>query len=300
MADLDAVLAQRDFLTYCRLELGLSANTLASYGRDLDKLRSALQALALDLATCGPDEVGKVLAWLRDERANAPATLVRLLVTWRMFARYLAMERLIPRDRIQLAQMPTLWNELPQVLSADEVVELLAAAKPGPLYVRDRLALELLYASGGRASEVVGIGLADFQSGNALVRLHGKGNKERMVPLGQQARGCLRRYLAELRPQLALSPTEDCLLLSARGHPLTRQSLWALVKDTGRRAGLGKEVFTHLLRHSFATHLIENGADLRAVQELLGHANLTTTQRYTHVDAKRLIEVHRKFHPRSR
>ena len=281
MPDLDAATAQRDFLTYCRLELGLSANTLASYGRDLDKLRLALGTLRLDLATCGPDEVGKVLAWLRDERANAPATLVRLLVTWRMFARYLAMERLIPRDRIQLAQMPTLWNELPQVLSAEEVVE-------------------LLYASGGRASEVVGIGLADFQSGNALVKLHGKGNKERMVPLGTQARGCLRRYLAELRPQLARTPTEDRLLLSARGRPLTRQSLWALVKQAGARAGLGKEVFTHLLRHSFATHLIENGADLRAVQELLGHANLTTTQRYTHVDAKRLIEVHRKFHPRSR
>ena len=300
MPDLDAVQAQRDFLAYCRLELGLSANTLVAYGQDLDKLRLALGGLGLDLATCGPDEVGKVLAWLRDERANAPATLVRLLVTWRMFARYLAMERLIPRDRIQLAQMPTLWNELPQVLSADEVVELLAAAKPGPLYARDRLALELLYASGGRASEVVGIGLADFQSGNALVKLHGKGNKERMVPLGAQARGCLRRYLAELRPQLARTPTEDRLLLSARGRPLTRQSLWALVKDAGRRAGLDQEVFTHLLRHSFATHLIENGADLRAVQELLGHANLTTTQRYTHVDAKRLIEVHRKFHPRSR
>ena len=300
MPDLDAVQAQRDFLAYCRLELGLSANTLVAYGQDLDKLRLALGVLGLDLARCGPDEVGTVLAWLRDERANAPATLVRLLVTWRMFARYLAMERLIPRDRIQLAQMPTLWNELPQVLSAAEVVELLAAAKPGPLYVRDRLALELLYASGGRASEVVGIGLADFQSGGALVKLHGKGNKERMVPLGAQARGCLRRYLAELRPQLARTPTEDRLLLSARGRPLTRQSLWSLVKDAGRRAGLDQEVFTHLLRHSFATHLIENGADLRAVQELLGHANLTTTQRYTHVDAKRLIEVHRKFHPRSR
>ncbi len=300
MPDLDAVQAQRDFLAYCRLELGLSANTLVSYGLDLDKLRLALGTLGLELATCGPDEVGTVLAWLRDERANAPATLVRLLVTWRMFARYLAMERLIPRDRIQLAQMPALWNELPRVLSADEVVELLAAAKPGPLYMRDRLALELLYASGGRASEVVGIGLADFQSGAALVKLHGKGNKERMVPLGAQARGCLRRYLADLRPQLARTPTEDRLLLSARGRPLTRQSLWALVKDAGRRAGLDQEVFTHLLRHSFATHLIENGADLRAVQELLGHANLTTTQRYTHVDAKRLIEVHRRFHPRSR
>ena len=300
MPALDVARARLGFLTYCRLELGLGENTLAAYGRDLDKLVMALAALGLDLAACGPDEVGRVLAWLRDVRGNAPATLVRLLVAWRMFARYLVLERLVPRDRIQLAQMPTLWSDLPMVLSAQEVTELLAAAKPGPLYVRDRLALELLYASGGRASEVAGIGLADLREGGALVMLHGKGDKERVVPLGGKARDCLRRYLADLRPQLVGTARQDRLLLSARGRPLTRQSLWALVKAAGRRAGLGTEVFTHLLRHSFATHLIENGADLRAVQELLGHANLTTTQRYTHVDAKRLIDVHRRFHPRSR
>jgi integrase/recombinase XerD len=291
--------ARAAFLAYCRLELGLSPNTLAAYANDLDKAHEGLAALGLSLADCGPDEVGRLLAWLRDQRAQASASLVRLLVALRMYARYLAMEKLIPRDRIQLAQMPKLWNELPEVLSVDEVGRLLEGVAPGPMRLRDRLALELLYACGGRASEVVGIGLADLRDGGRLVKLHGKGDRERMVPLGDQARRHLKRYLDELRPQLDRARQER-LLLSARGRPLTRQALWTLVKRAGVLAGIAKPVYTHLLRHSFATHLLENGADLRAVQELLGHANLTTTQRYTHVDAKRLIEIHRRFHPRAR
>ena len=166
--------------------------------------------------------------------------------------------------------------------------------------LRDRLALELLYACGGRASEVVGIGLADLREHASLVKLHGKGNKERMVPLGDKSRAALRRYLDTLRPELDPERRQERLLLTAKGLPMSRQALWRVVRDAGVSAGLGKPVYTHLLRHSFATHLLENGADLRAVQDLLGHANLTTTQRYTHVDAKRLIDLHRKFHPRSK
>jgi integrase/recombinase XerD len=292
--------ARDGFLAYCRLELGLSANTLAAYRNDLAKIHDALAALGLDLAACGQDEVGQVLGWLRDERAQAASSLVRLLVAWRMYTRYLVMERLVERDRIQLAQMPKLWNALPEVLSVAEVDRLLASAPPGPFQLRDRLALELLYAVGGRASEVVGIRRDDLHEGETLVRLHGKGDKERMVPLGSRARACLRRYLAELRPSLDPGGRAPELLLSRRGRRLGRAALWKLVRDAGRLAGIAKPVYTHLLRHSFATHLLEGGADLRAVQELLGHANLTTTQRYTHVDAKRLIEVHRRFHPRSR
>lgn len=292
--------ARAGFLAYCRLELGLSANTLAAYANDLAKIHAALAALNLDLAACGPDEVGQALAWLRDERAQSAASLVRLLVAWRMYTRYLVMEKLIARDRIQLAQMPKLWNALPEVLSVAEVEQLLANPPSGPLQLRDRLALELLYALGGRASEVVGIRREDLHERDTLVRLHGKGDKERMVPLGSRARSCLKRYLTELRPTLDPDGKKPELLLSRRGGRLTRAVLWKLVRDAGRLAGITKPVYTHLLRHSFATHLLEGGADLRAVQELLGHANLTTTQRYTHVDAKRLIEVHRKFHPRSR
>lgn len=292
--------ARAGFLAYCRLELGLSANTLAAYTNDLAKIHAALAALGLDLTACGPDEVGRVLAWLRDERAQASSSLVRLLVAWRMYTRYLVMEKLIERDRIQLAQMPTVWNALPEVLSVTEVDRLLANAPPGPLHLRDRLALELLYALGGRASEVVGIRREDLHERDTLVRLHGKGDKERMVPLGSRARACLKRYLADLRPTLDPDGKKPTLLLSRRGGRLTRAALWKLVRDAGRLAGISKPVYTHLLRHSFATHLLEGGADLRAVQELLGHANLTTTQRYTHVDAKRLIDVHRRFHPRAK
>jgi integrase/recombinase XerD len=186
------------------------------------------------------------------------------------------------------------------VLSVDEVGRLLEAAPEGAMRARDTLALELLYACGGRASEVVGIGIGDLREQATLVKLHGKGSKERMVPLGERARSALRRYLDVLRPGLDPERKQERLLLSAKGRPMTRQALWRLVKDAGVLAGIATPVYTHLLRHSFATHLLENGADLRAVQELLGHANLTTTQRYTHVDAKRLIDLHRKFHPRSR
>ena len=287
------------FLGFCRLELSLSANTIAAYKRDLQLVYTGMEALGLDLATCGPDEVGQLLGWLRDERQLAASSLVRLLVAFRMYARYLVVEKHLTKDRIQLAQMPKLWNALPEVLSVDDVEKLLHAVDDGPMRLRDRLALELLYACGGRASEVAGLHVDDVREHGALVKLHGKGNKERMVPLGERARSALRRYLSDLRPTLDPTQRQTRLLLSRRGRSLSRQALWKIVHQAGQLAGLKKPVYTHLLRHSFATHLLEGGADLRSVQELLGHANLTTTQRYTHVDAKRLVEVHRKFHPRS-
>lgn len=292
--------ARAAFLAYCRLELGLSPNTIAAYKRDLALVYAGFAALGLDIAHCGPDEVGRLLAWLRDERNLASSSLVRLLVALRMYARWLVSEKLMERDRIQLAQMPKLWNSLPEVLSVDEVERLLQSPPDGPMRLRDRLALELLYACGGRASEVAGIALEDLKEHASLVQLHGKGGKDRMVPLGERARSALRRYLDELRPTLDPGHKQRRLLLSTRGRPISRNTLWKLVHDAGVLAGITRPVYTHLLRHSFATHLLEGGADLRSVQELLGHANLTTTQRYTHVDAKRLIEVHRKFHPRSR
>jgi integrase/recombinase XerD len=290
--------ARRDFLAFCRLELGLSANTLQVYGNALRHLHDGLAAAGVALEDAGPDEVARIMAWCRDTAGHGPATLATHLVAWRMYARWLVGEKLLARDRIQLTQMPTLWTTLPEVLSVAEVEALLHAAPEGPLFLRDRCALELLYACGARASEVAGIGLGDLREGRTLVRLRGKGDKERLVPLGDKARASLRRYLEELRPALVRDAAQDRLLLSARGRPLGRVALWRLVKAAGAIAGITKPVYTHLLRHSFATHLLEGGADLRAVQELLGHANLTTTQRYTHVDARRLIDVHRRFHPR--
>jgi integrase/recombinase XerD len=291
--------ARRGFCDYCRLELGLSANTLAAYTSDLALLYELLPLLNINLETSGPDEISRILVYLKKERAFARASIVRFLVTLRMYARYLVVEKYLSRDRISLTDMPKLWNSLPDVLSMEEVETLLVSVDDGPLRLRDRLALELLYACGGRASEVAGIDCDDLRDKATLVKLRGKGNKERMVPLGNRARGVLKKYLSELRPTLDPTNKQKRLLLSKRGRPISRHTLWKLVHDAGERAGIDKRAYAHVLRHSFATHLLEGGADLRSVQELLGHANLTTTQRYTHVDARRLVDVHRKFHPRA-
>lgn len=291
--------ARRDFLRHCRLELGLSEHSVAAYRSDLANLAEAMQALELPIEAVGPDEVGLVLSWLRRERGLAPASLTRALVSLRMYVRFLVAERLLERDRVQLARSPKLWQALPEVLSVAEVDALLQSAPAGPVRLRDRCAMELLYACGARASEVVGIGLSDLREGGSLVRLRGKGNKERMVPLGETAKRTVRRYRQELRPELDRTGNAEALLLSTRGNPLSRQALWQVVKQAGALAGITKPVYTHLLRHSFATHMLERGADLRAVQELLGHANMSTTQRYTHVDQARLRAVHQAFHPRA-
>ena len=287
------------FLLYCRLELQLAEHTLAAYGRDLERMDEACVGLGLRLDDIGPEEVGHLLGWLKEQRGYAPASLVRTLVALRMFVRWLVLDRQLAADRIALAPMPHLWNRLPEVLGEDEVLLLLESIPPGPMWLRDRLAIELLYATGGRASEVAGLTLADLKERGALLLLHGKGNKDRMVPVGGPARYYMKRYLSELRPTLA-TPGDDHLLLNRRGHGVNRQDLWRIVRSAAIMAGFDKRVYTHLLRHACATHLIAGGADLRSVQELLGHANLTTTQRYTHVDARRLVEVHRRFHPRSR
>lgn len=224
----------------------------------------------------------------------------RILSALRSWIRFLVAERLLPHDHLHAMSGGKVQRSLPQVLSAEEVQKLLQNPAPGPLQLRDQAALELLYACGGRVSEVAGITIADLRDDGALVKLKGKGNKERMVPLGAMARSAVARYRQDLRPQLAaLTGRCDHLLLSRRGRPLSRQALWRIVAAAGQCAGIGKRLYPHLIRHSFATHLIAGGADLRAVQELLGHANLSTTQRYTHVDADRLRAIHQRCHPRA-
>ncbi len=291
---------REDFLAYCRLELNLAGSTISCYRRDLERASAAAEELGFILPEAGPDQVARLLAHLRDQRQLAPSSLARLLVALRMYARYLVMEGDLERDRIQLSPLPHAWITLPEVLSVEEVERLLQAPFSGALAERDRLALELLYATGGRASEVVLIGLGDFKERRSLVLLHGKGRKDRMVPLGGPARAALASYLASCRPALVGERREERLLLGARGTGMSRVELWRVVVRAGQLAGISKRIYPHLLRHCFATHLLERRADLRAVQSLLGHANLSTTQRYTQVDAKRLIELHRKYHPRSR
>jgi integrase/recombinase XerD len=288
------------FLARCRLELALSPNTLRDYATALDHLEAAMAARGIaSVADIGPDEIARLLSWLRDERGHAPATLALTLTAWRMFARSLVEDGLLARDRIALAPTPRLWASIPEVLSPDEVDRLLASPPDGPLRPRDRCALELLYALGGRASEVVGLGLGDFKENGRLALLHGKGGKDRMVPLGERARRALITYRDGLRRTLDPTGTTEALLLGPRGRPMSRQALWRLVHDSAILAGIQRPVWPHLLRHSFATHLLHGGADLRAVQALLGHSSLTTTERYTHVDARRLKDIHRRFHPRA-
>ncbi|NRA39062.1 MAG: tyrosine recombinase [Planctomycetes bacterium] len=291
--------ARRDFISYCQLELGLSKNTLAAYRRDIDKAFAMANELSFNVNELSADNVGAMLNYLRTECDLQPASLSRFLVVLRMYSKFLVLERINTHDRVQMVQSPRLWQELPEVLSVEEVDRLLEAVPLGKMNLRDKALMEVLYACGARASEIASLDLSDRREQGSVLRLRGKGNKERMVPLGRDAQDHVRRYIEELRPKLVKSAKQDALFLSSRGNAMNRQGVWKVVRQAGALAGINKPIFTHLLRHSFATHLLAGGADLRSVQELLGHANMTTTQRYTHVDVSRLRDVHKQFHPRS-
>ena len=217
-----------------------------------------------------------------------------------MFYRFLRLEERTSESTVELLSSPALWERIPQVLSPESVDKLLAAPQPlDRFYLRDRAMLETLYATGSRASEVVGLKLADLYLDSGFCKCFGKGSKQRIVPLGRPAVNALRDYLDGQRPRLTrAAPDAPWVFVSRGGKALTREMLWVLVKKYVRRAGLNAKVSPHTLRHSFATHLLAGGADLRTVQELLGHANIRTTQQYTHVDRDRLRAIHRQFHPR--
>jgi len=217
-----------------------------------------------------------------------------------MFYRFLRLEERTTESTVELLSSPALWERIPQVLSPESVTKLLAAPLPlDRYYLRDRAILETLYATGSRASEVVGLKREDLYLDSAFCKCFGKGSKQRIVPLGRMAINALRAYLEELRPRLVrAAPDAPWVFVSRGGRGLTREMLWILVKKYAKRAGLNVKVSPHTLRHSFATHLLAGGADLRTVQELLGHATIQTTQMYTHVDRDRLRAIHRQFHPR--
>src|SRR5262249_42731886 len=230
-----------------------------------------------------------------------PASTARHLVALKMFYRFLRLEERAAPASVELLSAPALWERIPQVLSPESVEKLLAAPRPGErFFLRDRALLETLYATGSRASEVVGLQLTDLYLDSAFCKCHGKGSKQRVVPLGQPAVEALRAYLGEQRMHLTRAVPEcPWVFVSRGGRVLTREMLWILVKKYVRRAGLNSKASPHTLRHSFATHLLAGGADLPPVQELRGHANIRTTQHYTHGDRDRLKAIHRKFHPRA-
>jgi integrase/recombinase XerD len=302
------------FRHYLAAERGLADNTVAAYGRDLDRFAGWAAAVRLEhyLAPTLKD-LGRYIAFLNDEGLAAPS-VARHLASLRTFYRFLRLEERADPAAVELLGSPKLWQRVPQVLAPDAVDRLLRAPQPGDrFYLRDRAILETLYATGCRASEVVNLKIEDVYLDAAFCKCTGKGNKQRVVPLGRPAVAALQAYLDEKasggrkspvagkeetggsRPPLA--PAH--VFTSRTGRPLTRITLWKLVKKYCRRAGLPGATHPHTLRHSFATHLLAGGADLRAVQELLGHASIQTTQHYTHIDRARLRAIHKKFHPRA-
>lgn len=298
VADLRRAIA--DFRGYLQAERGLSENTVLAYGRDLE--RFALWVADSGLKNFREPTVRELtgyLSHLKDEELAAPSA-ARHLVALKMFYRYERMEGRVENHAVDLLSSPSLWERIPHVLSPESIDKLLAAPRSDDrFYLRDKGLLETLYATGSRASEVVNLKLADLFLDSKFCKCFGKGNKQRVVPLGDPAILVLRAYLRDLRPKLiASNPGSPWVFVSKAGKRLTREMLWVLVKKYVKRAGLNPDTSPHTLRHSFATHLLSGGADLRTVQELLGHSNIRTTQLYTHVDRDRLKSIHSQFHPR--
>jgi integrase/recombinase XerD len=287
----------RALLLYLASERGLADNSLHAYRRDLENLETFLTKRSRSITNASADDYR---AYLQDQtrRGRATRTVARRLAAIRVFLRFRASEGHDVTNILQQLERPKPERALPKVLSRDQVRRLIASPDPkSPLFQRDVAILELLYASGLRASELCGMKLRDANLQVGCVRVLGKGRKERVVPLGNAASEAIRRYLDESRPKLD-ARRSDILFLSRTGKPLDRIALWMLVEKHGRRSGLLKEISPHVLRHCFASHLVSGGADLRVVQELLGHADISTTQIYTHVDSERLKQIHQKFHPR--
>lgn len=286
------------FLSYLVVERGLARNTLDAYGRDLARYLDFLERQRVenpDAVT--PSTVLRYLAHLKGAGLS-PRSRARVLVALRMFHKFLLAEGLAAGNPTSRVEAPKSFNPLPHTLSAGEVERLLAApAGEQPLDLRDRAMLELLYATGLRVSELVGLKMGALQLDVGYLRAIGKGSKERIVPIGEAAIEELRRYLRHGRPLLEREGA-SFLFLNRLGGGLTRQGFWKIIKRRARGAGINKNITPHTLRHSFATHLLENGADLRSVQTMLGHADISTTQIYTHVTRERLRQIHEQFHPR--
>ncbi len=291
------------FLGYISLERGLSKNTVAAYRRDLDQAAKFLKRRgATNWRAVSPAQAAEWVHSLSDADEHYKATsLARKLTALRMLARHLVREKAREDDFTALLTGPKLARKIPGTLNESEIARLLAAPTGGdPRALRDRALLELFYSSGLRVSELAGLMLQQVDIENNFLRVFGKGSKERVVPMGGQARDALATYLAAGRPHLVKPKTGSQFFLNNRGSALSRVMLWMIVKKYAQRAGITKNVKPHGLRHSFATHLLTGGADLRAIQEMLGHASISTTQIYTAVEPQRLVDHHAKFHPRNR
>jgi len=288
-----------DFLNYLTVEAGLAENTILAYGRDLTAFLEYCKTNNVkDLQQIQPLIIQAYQRRLSRQNRDE-STIKRCLVAIRMFLRFARLTGRIQDDYTAVLETPKLWQKLPVACSKKQVLDLINAPSPRePFYFRDKAMLELLYATGVRASELAGLKTPDLNLDIGYVRCFGKGNKERIIPLGKAAIAATRQYLLRLRPKLAKSFSGDFLLLSRTGRRMSRIEIWRLVKKYASRAGMPRNLTVHTLRHCFATHLLAGGADLRSVQEMLGHVDIATTQIYTHVDQERLRMIHKKYHPR--
>jgi integrase/recombinase XerD len=288
------------FHDFLAVEKGASARTDEAYLRDLARFATFARLKGAAAPTnVGARTLREYVYHLKD-LGLSPASIRRNVSAVRSYFRFMLDEGHVVRDPSERLETPKRWRALPEVLTVDEVTKLIAAPSlDEPLAFRDRAMLELAYGAGLRVSEWISVGVRDVLMDEHLVRVFGKGGKERVVPIGRGAIGAVAIYLRELRPKLERGKGKGILFLNSRGDPLSRMGAWKILRKYVSQAGITKRVTPHTLRHSFATHLLEGGADLRAVQEMLGHADISTTQIYTHVDREYLRTVHRQFHPRS-
>ncbi len=291
----------KDFMHFLIVEKALAKNTIVSYERDLKAYLKYIKTVenVQSINDIGRIQIVHFLGHLK-EQGKSSRTIARNIASIRAFHQFLLREKVADQDPSVHIETPQLERTLPKVLNLQEVERLLEVPKHTTHYgLRDKAMLELLYATGIRVSELIGLNLDDAHLTMGFVRCIGKGNKERIIPLGRTAASAIQEYLDKGRPQFIKNQREESLFVNHHGRRLTRQGFWKILKGLSKEAGIEKELTPHTLRHSFATHLLENGADLRAVQEMLGHSDISTTQIYTHVTKTRLKDVYSQFHPRA-
>ena len=287
------------FQEYLALEDGASPRTLEAYGRDLERMTVWCTVKGVATPSALTPALLRDFVYHLKDIGLSPSSIRRSVSATRTYFKFMIGEGQMQSDPSERLETPRKWRTLPEVLSVDEVAKLLASISlDEPLVFRDRAMLELAYGAGLRVSEWIDLGTQDLMLDDGVLRVFGKGSKERLVPIGRSAIGAVGMYLRELRPRLERGEGKGRLFLNARGKPLSRMGAWKILRKYVGLAGIEKHVSPHTLRHSFATHLLEGGADLRAVQEMLGHADISTTQIYTHVDREYLRSVHKQYHPR--
>jgi integrase/recombinase XerD len=287
-----------NFISFLEVERGVSHNTVLSYSRDLRKFTEFISKKKKNLSSATREDLVAFLMYLKDRGLNS-SSVARNLAALKTFYKFLTAEQIVKENIAAVVETPRTWKKIPDVLNKNEVERLLETPpNRGWMGVRNRAILEVMYASGLRVSEVVELKKTNINIEAGFVKCMGKGGKERIVPLGRTAGKAVDRYLGMGKDKLAAEAGRGHLFLSKLGRKISRQSLWKMINKCAREAGIKKHITPHTLRHSFATHLLEGGAELRGVQEMLGHADISTTQIYTHVNQEKLKKVHQQFHPR--